>query len=300
MTRAQLLKSLKSRISYYGKQGYVFEDLEPDKLSTQKLKALHDVKARAFLEKTKPVYITTSSPTVTTYEQQKAQRLQQAENERLRKRLNERVRKYAHEGYETQDLSRLDIAQMNAKELRRISKLSREGLLKEFGTSYTFAGGAPGQEREISITAKQQLEIEAALKKAKAAAKKHGTKTPGRQTFSTEQGREKYLDYLQKMAAPGYYDERDERYIKNYLDAVRAWKGIDPELDYIASEIEKLPKTVILAKLKIMAEQGFEEFTPINYFDSQQNVYSTRKGSLYNLFGIDRQADNGESPDESE
>lgn len=300
MNRAQLLKSLKQRIAYYEKQGYVFTSINPDTLSTQKLKALHEVKAKAFLERVKPTRVETSTATVTTYEQQRTQKLQQLETERLRKRVNERVKQYARQGYETQDLKTLDIATMSAKEIRRISKLSREELLKEFGTTYTFEGGAPGLERPITITAAQQLEIEQALKKAKAATKKHKAKAPGKQIFTSEQGRKTYLDYLQKVGAPGYFERRDEIWIENYLNAVRQWKGIDPELDYIASEIEKLPKEVILQKLKIMSEVGFGDFTPINYFDSNDNVYSARKGSLYDLFEIPRQADEAQSPEESE
>ena len=290
-TRSSLLKNVKSRIRYYGKQGYVFVDFKPEELSTQKLVALAKLPKGKFLNELSPmvkVAATATQPaaTVTLPEYKKIQ-FAESERERLAKAIQKRVKAYGKAGFGTQDLSPLDLLTLDTRELRRIARSTREAFLTEFGTTYTYSAQSPWAKtpQQFTITAQQQLEVEQAERQARLARARAGQPTLKGKRFFYPEGRAKYVAGLKQQTQPGYFERRLETYYSTYM---RELAEAAQYVDYAAWLLEQLKQkdpSFIKQKLDAGIKRGMD-FNLLEVYDSDStnlNVMLSRSVELFEL-----------------
>ena len=268
-TRASMLRNLRNRIDYYGKQGFVFVDFHPEELSTQKIRALVDRKGLKFLEALEP------NKDGMTFAEYREAEIQKGERERLEAAAAKRIRAYGKAGFGLQDLTLSNLMKKDLKELQRIAAMSREEFLTEFGTTYTTPQGQ-------TMTAAQALEIKRLEKRVNMIRRNIG-ETPLGPAYYMDPGR--YIGALKRMASSDWYEQVKERNYQTYMRILERAASYNSMAKWLLGEIRKKDKEFIKQKIDDGMKQGFQ-FNLIALYDSDDTnlaIYIQRSVELFEL-----------------
>lgn len=300
MTRASMIANIKSRIRYYGKQGYVFVDFKPEELSTQKLVALTKKTGGRFLNELSPMVEyakeATAAPTRISFEEYKEIKLEESARPRLVKAIQKLTKAYSKAGFGTQDLSPLDLLTKDTKELSRILKMGRAEFLGEFGTSYTYKAKSPWSKKDpkiFSITAAQQLEVEEVEKQVRLARKKAGRPPLKGERFFYPTGRARYVAGLREQLKPGYFERKLETYYNTYMREVEEAARFSDYAAWLLKELNKKTKDEIKAGLDAGIIAG-KEFNLLEVYDSESTNLSVMIERAIEIFGLGKYTENND------
>lgn len=290
MTRQQLLKNVRQRISYYGRQGYVFADFRPEELSTQKLVALQKLSAPRFLSELSPMVKIAATaaqpPELVTLSQFREYKYKEGERERLLKSIQKRTKTYSEAGFGFQDLSTSDLVALDTRRLAEIANMSRKKFIGEFGTTYSYQVESPFRQGLVTytITAQQQLEVESAERAANLARAKVHQPPLNKNRYFTPFGVNDYIKGLRRQAAPGYFKQKRQTLYENFFKALEH----GGEFLDLANWLHDQLKNVDPEKVKDILDEGIRRGTDFNIL----NVYYNESRSLalqraIELFGLD-------------
>ena len=300
MTRASMIANIKSRIRYYGKQGFVFVDFKPEQLSTQKLTALTKKTGTKFLSELSPMVeyakAATGAPERISFEEYKKVKFEEYARERLVKAIQKRTKAYGKAGFGTQDLSPLDLMTMDTKELGRIAHMSRAEFLGEFGTTYTYEAKSPWSTKApqvFTITAAEQLEVEKAERQARLARARAGQPALSGERYFYPEGRARYVARLKAQAAPGYFEQKLETYYKTYMKELEEAAKYSEPAEWLLDELLKKDKGFIKQRLDAGIKRGMD-FNLLEVYDSEASNLSLmiqRSVELFDLEAYDTETD---------